>query len=97
MTAWNMVCMDGGSEDDLWMDTDYDYESDSSLEGICEPDLGKPSVWDPCAIRTMRAQVEICQSPDFVIIYKSNNPSSKCCHLLRRLAVLYEGEISLHF
>ena len=42
------------------------------------------------------AQVEICQSPDFVM-YMSNNPSSSCCHLLRRLVVLYEGEISLHF
>ena len=42
------------------------------------------------------AQVEICQSPDFVI-YMSNNPSSNCCRLLRRLVVLYEGEISLHF
>ena len=41
------------------------------------------------------AQVEICQSPDFVI-YMSNNPSN-CCRLLRRLIVLYEGEISLHF
>ena len=41
------------------------------------------------------AQVEICQSPDFVI-YMSNNPSN-CCRLLRRLVVLYEGEISLHF
>ena len=36
------------------------------------------------------AQVEICQSPDF-IIYTSNNPSSNCCRLLRRLVVLYEG------
>ena len=26
--------MDGGSDDDLGMDTDYNYESDSSLEGI---------------------------------------------------------------
>ena len=25
--------MDGGSDDNLGMDTDYDYESDSSLEG----------------------------------------------------------------
>ena len=42
------------------------------------------------------AQVEICQSPDFVI-YMSNNPSSNCCRLLQRLVVPYEGEISLHF
>ena len=42
------------------------------------------------------AQVEMFQSPDFVT-YMSNNPSSNCCRLLRRLAVLYEGEISLHF
>ena len=42
------------------------------------------------------AQVKICESPDFVI-YISNNPSSNCCRLLRRLVVLYEGEISLHF
>ena len=41
------------------------------------------------------AQVQICQSPDFVI-YMSNNPSN-CCRLLRRLVVLYEGETSLHF
>ena len=26
--------MDGGSDGDLRMDTDYEYESDSSLEGI---------------------------------------------------------------
>ena len=26
--------MDGGSDDDLGMDTYYEYESDSSLEGI---------------------------------------------------------------
>ena len=41
------------------------------------------------------AKVEICQSPDFVI-YMSNNPSNCCC-LLRRLVMLYEGEINLHF
>ena len=41
-------------------------------------------------------EVEICQNPDFVI-YMSNNPSSKCCRLLRRLVVLYEGEIRLYF
>ena len=40
------------------------------------------------------AQVEICQSPDFVI-YMSNNPSN-CCRL-RRPVDLYKGEISLHF
>ena len=42
------------------------------------------------------AKVQICQSPDFVI-YMSNNPFSNCCRLLRRLVVLYEGEINLHF
>ena len=42
-------------------------------------------------------KVEICQSPDFVIIYMSNNLSSNCCRCLQRLVVLYEGEISLHF
>ena len=42
------------------------------------------------------AQIKICQSPDFVI-YMSNNPSSNCYRLLRRLVVLYEGEISLYF
>ena len=42
------------------------------------------------------AKVKICQSPDFVI-YVSNNPSSNCCRHLRRLIVLYKGEISLHF
>ena len=41
------------------------------------------------------AQVKIYQSPDFVI-YMSNNPSNYC-RLLRRLIMLYEGEISLHF
>ena len=69
----------------------------------------KPSICDriwenpPYGIRTpfaqcafLVAQVEICQSSDFVI-YMSNNPSSNCCRLLRRLVVLYEGEISLHF
>ena len=59
-------------------------------------------IWEnpPYGIRTrfaqcafLVAQVEICQSPDFVIY----NPSSNCCRLLRRLVVLYEGEISLHF
>ena len=29
------------------------------------------------------AQVEICQSPEFVV-YISNNPSSNCCHLHSR-------------
>ena len=62
-------------------------------------------IWEnpPYGIRTQFAQcaflvalVEICQSPDFVT-YMSNNPSSNCCRLLRRLVVLYEGEISLHF
>ena len=41
------------------------------------------------------AQVKNCQSPNFVI-HMSNNPSN-CCHRLRRLVVLYNGEISLHF
>ena len=41
-------------------------------------------------------QVEIYQSPDFVI-YMSNNPSSNCFRRLRRLVDLYKGEISLHF
>ena len=69
------------------------------LSGKMWPDLGKPSVWDPRAIRAMRvlvAQVEICQSPD-IVVYMSNKPSSNCCHLQWRLVVLYEGEISLHF
>ena len=60
------------------------------------PDLGKPSIRDPRAIRAIVAQVEICQSPDFVI-YMSNNPSSNCCRRLRRLVDLYKGEMSLHF
>jgi predicted RNA methylase len=42
------------------------------------------------------AQVEICQSPHFVI-YMSSNPSSNCSHHLRRLVGSYHGEISLHF
>ena len=42
------------------------------------------------------AQVEICQSPDFVI-YMSNNPSFNCYCLLWTLVVPYEGKISLHF
>ena len=41
------------------------------------------------------AQVEIYQSPDFVISML-NNPSN-CSRLLRRLAVSYKGEISLPF
>ena len=53
------------------------------------------SASDSCNARLV-AQVEICPSPGFVI-YTSNNPSSNCCRLLRRLVVLYEGEISLHF
>ena len=62
-------------------------------------------IWEnpPYGIRTrfaqcafLVAQVQNCRSPDFVI-YMSNNPSSNCCRLLRRLVVLYEGEISLHF
>ena len=55
--------------------------------GICEQ-------FAQCAV--LVAQAEICRSPDFVI-YMSNNPSTICCRLLRRLVVLYEGEISLHF
>ena len=42
------------------------------------------------------AQVQICQSPDFVISM-SNNPSSNCSRCLRRLVVSYKGKISLHF
>ena len=55
--------------------------------------LCKGSVCDSC---NARFQVEIHQSPDSVI-YMSNNPSSNCCCHLRRLVVLYKGEISLHF
>ena len=58
------------------------------------PPYGIPTRFVQCAF--LVAQVEICQSPDFVI-YMSNNPSSNCCRLLRRLVVLYEGEISLYF
>ena len=61
--------------------------------------IGENSPYGICARFTycafLVAQVEICQSPDFVI-YMSNNPSNCCC-LLRRLVVLYEGEISLYF
>ena len=41
-------------------------------------------------------QVQICQSPDFVISM-SDNPSSNCSRHLRRLVVSYKGEISLRF
>ena len=58
------------------------------------PAYGIRALFAQCAF--LVAQSEICQSPDFVI-YMSNNPSSNCCRLLRRLVVLYEGEISLHF
>ena len=58
------------------------------------PAYGIRALFAQCAF--LVAQLEICQSPDFVI-YMSNNPSSNCCRLLRRLVVLYEGEISLHF
>ena len=57
------------------------------------PPYGICARFAQCAF--LAAQVEICQSPDFVI-HMSNNPSN-CCRLLRRLVVLYEGEISLHF
>ena len=62
-------------------------------------------IWEnpPYAIRArfaqcafLVAQVQICQSPDFVISM-SNNPSSNCSRRLRRLVVSYKGEISLHF
>ena len=58
------------------------------------PAYGIRALFAQCAF--LVAQLEICQSPDFVI-YMSNNPSSNCCRLLWRLVVLYEGEISLHF
>ena len=72
--------------------------SHSSLFVICDriwenPLYGIRARFAQCAF--LVAQVQICQSPDFVI-YMSNNPSSNCCRLLRRLVVLYEGEISLH-
>ena len=60
---------------------------------------GKNPLYGICARFTqctfLVAQVEICQSPDFDI-YILNNPSNYC-RILRRLVVLYEGEISLHF
>ena len=65
---------------------------------ICEwiwenPPYGIRARFAQCAF--LVAQVQISQSPDFVIyIY---NPSSNCYRLLRRLVVLYEGEISLQF
>ena len=58
------------------------------------PPYGIRARFAQCAF--LVAKVEICQSPDFVI-YVSNNPSSNCCRCLRRLVVLYKGEISLHF
>ena len=54
--------------------------------------MGSCARFAQCAF--LVAQVQICQSPDFVI-YMSNNPSNYC-RLLQRLVVLYEGEISLH-
>ena len=41
-------------------------------------------------------QVKNYESPNFVISM-SKNPSSNCSHRLRRIAVSYKGEISLHF
>ena len=58
------------------------------------PAYGICALFAQCAF--LVAQLEICRSPGFVI-YMSSNPSSNCCRLLRRLVVLYEGEISLHF
>ena len=63
------------------------------------PDLRNPPYviltrFAQCAF--LVAQVQICQSPDFVISM-SNNPSSNCSRRLRRLVVSYKGEISLHF
>ena len=71
------------------------HSRDNMCDRIWEnPPYGIRARFAQCAF--LVAQVQICQSPDFVI-YMSNNPSSNCCRLLRRLVVLYEGEISLHF
>ena len=55
-----------------------------------------------CQMRTYMAQCEFLvstvkkyQSPVFVI-FMSKNPSTNCCHHLRRVNVSYQGEISLH-
>ena len=69
-----------------------------TTKNICDriwenPPYGIRARFAQCAF--LVAQVQICQSPDFVI-YMSNNPSN-CCRLLRRLVMLYEGEISVHF
>ena len=62
------------------------------------PDLGKPSVRDPGAIRAMHVFSSSGQNLSksrFCHIHVEQ-PSNRCS-LLRRLVVLYEGEIILHF
>ena len=80
------------------------YDNDISCDWIWEnPPHGIRARFAQCAflvfslvvVVVVVAQVEIYQSPDFVI-YILNNPPN-CCRLLWRLVVLYEGEISLHF
>ena len=57
------------------------------------PPYGIRARFAQCAF--LVAQVLICQSPGFVI-YMSNNPSSNCCRLLRRLVVLHFDPPSRH-
>ena len=60
---------------------------------------GKPSVKDPCVIRTMHIFSSSDQnlSKSRFVVSKSNNPSSNCSRRLWRLVVRYKGKISLHF
>ena len=72
--------------------------SHTNKYNICDwiwenPPYGIRARFVQCAF--LVAQVEIYRSPN-IVIYMSNNPSD-CCRLLRRLVVLYEGEINLHF
>ena len=81
-----------------WVIVEYRVFTDN-FNAICDriwenPPYGIRAQFAQCAF--LVAQVEICQSPDFVM-YMLNNPSFNCCRVLRRLVTLYEGEISLHF
>ena len=44
----------------------------------------------------LASTVKKYQSPIFVI-FMSKNPSTNCCHRLRRVNVSYQSKISLHF
>ena len=56
-------------------------------------------IWEnpPYGIRASSSGRNLSKVQILSYYIMSNNPFSNCCHLLRRLVVLYEGEISLHF